>query len=151
MKGLWCVTCVNVRAHWWGVLQRQGKGLLARSLVAEPDEALFHGRVSFHPFNPLLTLVHQFSSLISLFLFSFVLASLYRRDIFTFYPSFKKSILFIYFEREGKERRMRGRETSMCDCLLHAPYWGPGLKPKHVPWLGIKLMTLWFSGWHSIR
>ena len=24
------------------------------------------------------------------------------------------------------------------------PYWGPGLQPRHVPWLGIELATLWF-------
>ena len=29
-------------------------------------------------------------------------------------------ILFIF--REGKGRRKRGRETSMCGCLLHIPY-----------------------------
>ena len=36
---------------------------------------------------------------------------------------------------------MWGTETSMCGCLLHAPYWGPGLKPRHVPWLGIEPAT----------
>ena len=30
-------------------------------------------------------------------------------------------ILFIYFYREGKGRSKRGRETSMCGCLLRAP------------------------------
>ena len=39
----------------------------------------------------------------------------------------------------------------MCGCLSHAPYWGPGLQPTHVPWLGIKPATLWFSGQHSIH
>ena len=38
----------------------------------------------------------------------------------------------------------------MCDCLLHTPYWGPGLQPRHVPQLGIKLETLWFTGPCSI-
>ena len=33
----------------------------------------------------------------------------------------------------------------MCGCLLCAPYWGPGLQPKHVPWLGIEPATLWFT------
>ena len=28
-------------------------------------------------------------------------------------------ILFIYFSREGKGRRKRGKETSTCGCLLH--------------------------------
>ena len=37
----------------------------------------------------------------------------------------------------------------MCGCLLHAPYWGPGPQPRLVPWpLGIKQVTLWFSGQH---
>ena len=43
---------------------------------------------------------------------------------------------FIYLFSERGEGRKRGRETSMCGCLSHAPYWGPGLKPRHVPWLG---------------
>ena len=29
----------------------------------------------------------------------------------------------------------------MSGCLMHAPYWGPGLKPRHVPWLGIELVS----------
>ena len=45
-----------------------------------------------------------------------------------------KNILFIYlFLRVGKGRRKRGRETSMCGCLLCAPNWGPGPEPRHVP------------------
>ena len=40
-------------------------------------------------------------------------------------------ISFIF--REGKGERKRGRETSMCGCLSHAPYWGPSLQPRHVP------------------
>ena len=35
--------------------------------------------------------------------------------------------------------------------LLRVPYGGPGPQPRHVPWLGIKLETLWFAGWHSIH
>ena len=35
--------------------------------------------------------------------------------------------------------------------LLRAPNWGPGLQPRHVPWLGIKPVTLWFAGWYSIH
>ena len=63
-------------------------------------------------------------------------------------------ILFIYFSREGKGRRESGRETSMCGCLLCAcppPTQEPGPQPRHVPWLGIKLVTLWFAGWCSIH
>ena len=39
----------------------------------------------------------------------------------------------------------------MCCCLSNTPYWGPVPQPKHVPWLGIKLVTLWFTGQHSIQ
>ena len=45
---------------------------------------------------------------------------------------FKRFYLFIF--REGKGRRKRGRETSLCGCRQSAPHWGPGLQPRHVPW-----------------
>ena len=31
------------------------------------------------------------------------------------------------------------------------PNWGPGLQPRHRPWLGIEPVTLWFTGRHSIH
>ena len=42
--------------------------------------------------------------------------------------------IFIYFYREGKEGRKRGRETSMCDCLSRTSPTGdlacnPGIYP----------------------
>ena len=53
--------------------------------------------------------------------------------------------LFIYlFIERGKGGRKRGRETSMCGCLLSTSYWGPGPQPRHAPWLGIELVTLCF-------
>ena len=63
---------------------------------------------------------------------------------------FKKWFYLLIF-REGKAGRKRGRETSMCGCLWSTPYWGPGLQPRHVPWLGIELVTLWFTGWCSVH
>ena len=39
----------------------------------------------------------------------------------------------------------------MCGCPSHVPNWGSGLQPRHVPWLGIKLATLWFAGLSSIH
>ena len=39
----------------------------------------------------------------------------------------------------------------MCGCLSHAPYWGPGPQPRHVPWLEIELVTLWCADGHSIH
>ena len=57
---------------------------------------------------------------------------------------------FIYlFCREGKGGSMRGRGTAMCGCLSCSPHWGPGLQPRHVPWLEIEPVTLWFTGQHS--
>ena len=40
---------------------------------------------------------------------------------------------FIYLFLERGERRKKERETSMCGCFSSAPYWGPGLQPRHVP------------------
>ena len=54
---------------------------------------------------------------------------MHQVELFSFL--FIKKDLFIF--REGKGGRKRGRETSMCGCLLCAPYWGPGPKPRHVP------------------
>ena len=39
----------------------------------------------------------------------------------------------------------------MCGCLSHASYWGPDRQPRHVPWLGIEPVILWFAGPHSIH
>ena len=53
---------------------------------------------------------------------------------------FLKDFIYLFLERgEGRER---GRDTSMCDCLSHAPNLGPGLQPRHVPQLGIEPATL---------
>ena len=57
---------------------------------------------------------------------------------------------FIYLFLERGEGRKRGKETPVCGCLSSTPYWGPGLQPRHVPWLGIEPVTLWFAGWCSI-
>ena len=58
---------------------------------------------------------------------------------------------FIYLFLERGERRKKGRETSMCKgnigCLSHAPSWGPGPQPRHVPWLGIEPVAFQFTGW----
>ena len=46
-------------------------------------------------------------------------------------------------EREG-EKHPCERETSI-SCLSHTPNWGPGLQPRHVPWLGIEPVTFLFT------
>ena len=68
--------------------------------------------------------------------------------------SLKLSLFFFFFKilfLERGEGREKERETSMCGCLSHAPYLGPGLQLRHVPWLGIELVTLWFAGQCSIH
>ena len=57
---------------------------------------------------------------------------------------FERYFIYLFLER-GKGGRKRGRETSICGCLSRGPHWGPGLQPRHVPWLGIELVTLWFT------
>ena len=39
----------------------------------------------------------------------------------------------------------------MCSCLSRALYWGPGLQPRLVHWLGIEPATLQLKGWNSIH
>ena len=39
----------------------------------------------------------------------------------------------------------------MGGCFLCAPHWGPAQQPRHVPWLGIKQVTLCFTSWCSIQ
>ena len=65
-------------------------------------------------------------------------------------------ISFIYFFKTSFLDRGQGREKErkrnrMCGCLSRVPYWEPGLQPRHVPWLGIKLASLWFAGQCSIH
>ena len=62
---------------------------------------------------------------------------------------FFRFYLFIF--REGKEGRMRGRESSVCGCLSHIHNWEPSPQPRHVPWLEIEPASLCFSSWHSIH
>ena len=71
-----------------------------------------------------------------MFIFYRIICVLFGISQITFFFNF---ILFL--ERGGG----RERETSVCGCLSHAPKWGPGLQPRHVPWLRIELATLWFS------
>ena len=44
---------------------------------------------------------------------------------------FLKILFILFLERDGEKER--GSETSMCGCLSHAPHWGPGPQPGHVP------------------
>ena len=65
--------------------------------------------------------------------------------LLSFLSFLKVLFIYLFFERK------RGRETSMCGCLSCTPNWGPGPQSRHMPWLGIKLATLWFTGQRSIH
>ena len=89
------------------------------------------------PLNAIFTLLPSYF---------FVKAKLFFEFLF-----WKKKIIFVYFFREGKGDRKKGRRTSMCGCFLNAPRQELGPQPRHVPWLGIEPVTLWFAGWCSIH
>ena len=71
-------------------------------------------------------------------------------DIVSIKGLFFKDFIYLFLET-GEGREKRGRETSIHDCLLCAPYWGPGPKPRHVPWLAIKPVTLRFTVLSSVH
>ena len=50
---------------------------------------------------------------------------------FSNHPFFKDFYLFIF--TEGKGGRKRERNINVWLPLKGAPYWGPGLQPRHVP------------------
>ena len=62
---------------------------------------------------------------------------------------FFKDFIYLLLER-GEGGRKRGRETSN-GCFSHALIGGPGPQPRHVPWLGIELVTFRFASCYSIH
>ena len=65
-------------------------------------------------------------------------------------------ILFFFSrkrEKRGGEGEREGEklQSVVAPHISHALNWGPGQQPRHVPWLGIKPVTLWFTGLHSIH
>ena len=86
--------------------------------------------------------------------FSSVVSGLYfhyERFITRVILFFKKDFTYLFLDRgEGREKE-RERNINVWLPLMHTPYWGPGLQPRHVPWLGIEPVTLWFTGWRSIH
>ena len=68
------------------------------------------------------------------------------------------NLLFTFRERgrkeKEKERNIKMWEKHLIGCLVAScipPNWGPGLKPRQVPWLGIELATFPSAGWYSIH
>ena len=65
-----------------------------------------------------------------------------------FYFLFFKDFLHLFLEEKGREGE---RERNINVWLPFAsPHWGPGPHLRHMPWLGIEPVTLWFTGLHSI-
>ena len=64
--------------------------------------------------------------------------------------SFFKDFIYLFLER-GKWREKERERNINVWLPLARPYWGPDPQPRHVPWLGIELVTLWFTGRHSIH
>ena len=62
-------------------------------------------------------------------------------------------ILFIYFffRERGREGEREGEKHQCVVASCALPTGGPGQQPIHVPWLGIKPVTLWFSGRCSVH
>ena len=79
---------------------------------------------------------------------------LYNWNLLAFPIPFKKYFLrfYLFIFRVRRKEGERGRQTSMCGCLLCAPYWGPNLQPGMCPnWESNQSVTLWFAGWCSIH
>ena len=58
-------------------------------------------------------------------LYFYLLANIFQHFLLIFKD------FYLFLEKEGAKEKER--ETSMCGCLSHAPYWEPGLNPGMCP------------------
>ena len=70
---------------------------------------------------------------------------------FLFLFLFFLKIVFTHFQREGKGERKRGRETSICGCLLRAPTRDLACNPACAQTGNPTGDPLVRAGWHSIH
>ena len=61
------------------------------------------------------------------------------------YLNFFEDFIYLFLERTEGRRKERERNINVW-LPLTPPNWGPGPKPRHVPWLGIEPTALWFTG-----
>ena len=73
-----------------------------------------------------------------------------EKCLFRSFAHLKKLFIYLFIDRrEGREKK-RERNISVWLPLMR-PYQGCGMQRRHVPWLGIKSVTFWFTGWHLIH
>ena len=59
--------------------------------------------------------------------------------------------IYLFLDR-GEGREKEEGEKHQCVVTSHVALTGePGRQPRHMPWVGIEPVTLWFSGLHSIH
>ena len=58
------------------------------------------------------------------------------------FNDFLKDFIYLFSERGEGRQKERERNINVWLPLVCAPFWGPGPQPSHMPWLGIKLVTL---------
>ena len=58
---------------------------------------------------------------------------------------------FYLFNFRQREREEETGDKYQCIVASYTPDLGPGLQPRHMPSLGIKPATFWFTGWYSIH
>ena len=64
--------------------------------------------------------------------------------------SFFRDFIYLFLDRGIGREKERKRNINVW-LLVVCPPLGLGLQPRRVPWLGIKPVTLWFTGWCSIH
>ena len=76
---------------------------------------------------------------------SVILKSHIRKKIFYHNTIvFLKILFYLFLERGERKEKERERNINVWLPLIQ-PHWGPGLQPRHVPWLGIEPATFWFT------
>ena len=56
--------------------------------------------------------------------------------------------IFLKILERGREEESEVEKHQCVVASLMPPYWGLGPQPRHMPWLGIEPVTLWFAGGH---